>query len=131
MFGHIPGYPPGHWFASRRELHEAGVHRQLRAGICGRAEQGAESIVLSGGYTDDLDRGDIILYTGMGGRDHATGEQVANQQLTGATSKWAPDDGYRYDGLYRVDAYWKDTGEAGYLIWRYPLIQQEGGRLGS
>jgi len=129
------------------------VHRQLRAGICGRAEQGAESVVLSGGYTDDLDRGDIILYTGMGGRNHATGEQVANQQLTGAnralarnvesgqsvrvvrgagaTSKWAPDDGYRYDGLYRVDAYWKETGEAGYLIWRYQLIQQAAGRLGS
>jgi len=146
MFGPIPGYPPGHWFASRRALFEAGVHRQLRAGICGRAEEGAESVVLSGGYTDDWDRGDVILYTGRGGRDHTTGEQVADQRLTGAnralaynvqtgqpvrvvrgagaTSKWAPEEGYRYDGLYRVDAYWKERGEAGYLIWRYQLIQQ-------
>lgn len=144
MFGHIPGISPGHWFASRRALYEAGVHRPLRAGIGGRAAEGAASVVLSGGYTDDLDRGDVILYTGMGGRDHATGEQVADQRLTGAnralarnvhsgqpvrvvrgagaTSKWAPDEGYRYDGLYRVDAYWKERGAAGYFIWRYQLI---------
>ena len=145
MFGHVPGVSPGHWFESRRALYEAGVHRQLRAGICGRADEGAESVVLSGGYPDDLDRGDVILYTGMGGRDHATGEHVADQQLmgpnralarnvhtgrpvrvirgAGAASKWAPDEGYRYDGLYRADQYWKEAGAVGHLIWRYRLIQ--------
>lgn len=153
MVGQIPGVSPGHWFASRRELYDAGVHRQLRAGICGRAEEGAESVVLSGGYTDDLDRGDVILYTGRGGRDHASGKQVADQRLTGANralarnvhtgqpvrvvrgagtaSRWAPEEGYRYDGLYRVDKYWKEYGEAGYLVWRYQLIRQDaGGALG-
>lgn len=52
MLGSVPVCSPGHWFASRRALYEASVHRQLRAGICGRADEGAESGVLSGGYTD-------------------------------------------------------------------------------
>ena len=30
---------------------------------------GAQSVVLSGGYEDDLDNGDWFLYTGSGGRD--------------------------------------------------------------
>jgi putative restriction endonuclease len=40
------------------------------------------SIVLSGGYVDDEDLGDVIIYTGEGGRDPNTGRQVADQQLT-------------------------------------------------
>jgi hypothetical protein len=37
------------------------------------------SIVLSGGYVDDLDEGDLIVYTGEGGRDPGTGRQIADQ----------------------------------------------------
>jgi putative restriction endonuclease len=32
--------------------------------------------VLSGGYVDDNDEGDVIIYTGQGGRDPATGRQI-------------------------------------------------------
>ena len=39
----------GQLFDSRRELYDAGVHRALQAGIVGRSDVGAESIVLSGG----------------------------------------------------------------------------------
>jgi len=39
------------------------------------------SIVLSGGYVDDEDMGDVIIYTGEGGRDSNTGRQIADQQL--------------------------------------------------
>lgn len=39
-FGHVEGVPPGSWFPDRHALHEAGVHRPLRAGICGRATEG-------------------------------------------------------------------------------------------
>jgi putative restriction endonuclease len=69
VFGHIPGYPVGSRFESRAELSEAGVHRHRQAGISGSASEGAGSIVLSGGYEDDLDNGDEIVYTGHGGRD--------------------------------------------------------------
>ena len=69
----------GTLFSSRRELHDAGIHRGLMRGI---APQGL-SIVLSGGYVDDQDLGDEIIYTGEGGRDTDTGRQIAYQTLTG------------------------------------------------
>jgi putative restriction endonuclease len=64
VFGHIPGYPVGSWFENRAELADAGVHRHRQAGISGSASKGADSIVLSGGYEDDQDFGDLIIYTG-------------------------------------------------------------------
>ena len=54
MFGHIDGVSPGQLFESRKALAEAGVHKPPMAGIWGAAE-GAYSIVLSGGYEDDID----------------------------------------------------------------------------
>jgi putative restriction endonuclease len=63
-------------FKSRAELSQAGVHTPRRAGISGNAREGAESIVLSGGY-----EGDVIIYTGQGGRDEKTGEHVSRQAL--------------------------------------------------
>lgn len=39
------------------------------AGIHGRENDCAYSLVLSGGYEDDIDNGDEFLYTGSGGRD--------------------------------------------------------------
>ena len=145
IFGSIPGYPPGTSFASRRALHAAGVHRPLQAGISGSQSEGADSIVLSGGYADDTDFGDEILYTGEGGRDPATGDQVQDQRLNrgnlalakscqlglpvrvirgaGAGSRYAPDEGYRYDGLYRVESFWMEEGVAGYYVWRFRLVR--------
>jgi putative restriction endonuclease len=103
------------------------------------------SIVLSGGYTDDEDYGDVIIYTGEGGRDQKTGRQVADQTLTGGNfalaqnykdgipirvnrgynldSEYAPKSGYRYDGLYRIENYWREIGQDGFLVWRYRLTK--------
>src|SRR5687768_12107490 len=80
-FGAIPGGPEGTVFDSRREAHDAGVHRPLQGGISGAAAEGADSIVVSGGYEDDQDFGDQIVYTGHGGNDPNTGQQVADQVL--------------------------------------------------
>lgn len=143
-FGHIPGYPPGSTFESRAELSAAGIHRPTQAGIAGSQHEGADSIVLSGGYEDDADRGDVILYTGQGGRDAATGEQIKPQMLNRGNlalakscqeglpvrvirggrhlSPHGPSDGsYRYDGLYRVADYWQQPGRSGHYVWRYRL----------
>jgi len=125
--GEIVGVAPGTTFASRRELYDAGVHRQLQAGIVGSATTGAEPIVLSGGYVDDEDYGSEVIYTGHGGRDPLTGRQIADQTFTrqnqalvtsclqglpvrvvrGAEhrSSHSPATGYQYDGLYRVERY--------------------------
>ena len=80
-FGDIPDVPVGTLFDSRRAAYDAGVHRALVAGIVGAEHAGAESIVVSGGYEDDEDYGDVIVYTGHGGNDPNTGRQVADQEL--------------------------------------------------
>lgn len=144
-FGPIPTIHEGYIFSNRLELSISGVHRPRQAGICGSQKLGAESIVLSGGYEDDEDKGDIIIYTGHGGRDLNTGKQVAHQELIrqnlalalscqkglpvrvirGARqdSIYAPKEGYRYDGLYRVDNYWRERGRSGYYVWRFRLVK--------
>jgi len=71
MSGEIDGIEEGTKFASRKELHNAGIHKGLMRGIAPKGY----SIVLSGGYTDDEDYGDVIIYTGEGGRDYKTGRQ--------------------------------------------------------
>jgi hypothetical protein len=50
---------------------------------------GAESIVVSGGYKDDNDFGDVIVYTGHGGQDGKglpTEGAVAVSRTTTATA---------------------------------------------
>jgi putative restriction endonuclease len=143
IFGHIPGYPEGSCFATRAAVAEAGLHRPPVAGIAGSGQYGATSVVIAGGYEDTQDFGDVILYTGHGGRDPETGQQRADQTLTrgnlalaynkshglpvrlirGARhpSPYAPEAGYRYDGLYMVEAYWREVGKSGFYIWRFRL----------
>jgi putative restriction endonuclease len=145
VFGHIPGYPEGSCFESREALSRAGVHRPRVAGISGRGREGADSVILAGGYEDWDDCGDEIVYTGHGGRDPESKRQVRHQTLTrgnlalatshlrelpvrvirGARlqSLYAPPTGYRYDGLYRVDNYWQEHGRSGFTIWRYRLVK--------
>jgi putative restriction endonuclease len=141
MIGEIEGVSEGQIFENRRELHDANVHRGLMRGIGARGA----SIVLSGGYADDKDYGDEIIYTGEGGRDSSTGLQVSDQTLTGgnlalynhfregnpirvsrgsnADSSYAPPNGYQYGGLFRIENVWKDIGRDGYKIWRYKFIK--------
>jgi len=145
LFGHVPGILVGTKFPDRRSVSAAGVHRPTQAGISGNSVDGADSIVVSGGYVDDSDSGDQIIYTGHGGNDPITRRQVADQQLTRGNLALAisqdrglpvrvvrgwkgnpahsPDAGYRYDGLYSVTRHWSEVGIDGYVIWRYELQQ--------
>lgn len=135
-FGDLPGVPRGTTFEGRRALSEARVHRATQAGISGSGLYGAESVVLSGGYEDDQDRGDLILYTGEGGRNPATGQQTAHQALQRGNLALARShvlrqpvrvirrvagSTYRYDGLYAVTSFWQETGRSGFRIWRFQL----------
>jgi putative restriction endonuclease len=143
IFGHIPGVEEGQEFPDRTELRLSGVHRPLQHGISGSKFEGADSIVLSGGYEDDQDEGDVIIYTGHGGRDPDSGRQVGDQRLDEGNlalvvsclnglpvrvtrghrhrSPDSPRTGYRYDGLYRVTDYWRERGQSGRIIWRFRL----------
>lgn len=147
VYGEIAGVPEGRQFANRADLHEYGVHRPLQAGISGSSTAAADSIVVSGGYEDDEDRGDFIIYTGQGGNDPGTGKQIAHQELVRGNmglvlamregvpvrvirgahphSTHGPRTGYRYDGLFRVEDCWHEIGRSGYRIWRFRLRKIE------
>jgi len=133
-------------FATRGEAADAGVHRNWRGGIVGtQATGGAESICLSGGYEDDRDYGDVIYYTGWGGRNEK-GQQVQDQKLTSwnlglahssdkgipirvlrgflGDPAHSPDNGFRYDGLYTVTSWRPVKGKRGFQVWEYRLERQ-------
>ncbi len=136
--GPVAGVAPGAIFADRTALHRDGVHRDIRRGICGSGIRGAgaESVLLTGGYEDDEDHGDLIVYTGQGGRDPETGRQSADQQFTGLNQSLATnvesgnpvrvidrtDSGYRYRGMYSVASAKQARGKSGFLICRYELL---------
>ena len=144
VFGNIKDYKIGHIFKDRRELFDSGLHGHLQAGITGKSSEGACAIVLSGGYGDDRDEIDQILYTGdSGGRDEK-GNLTKNQQLSpgnsgliesyinqlpirvirGHQTKYGPTEGYRYDGLYFVNDYEYLIGNDGYLIYQFNLLSE-------
>ena len=81
VFGHVPGVAVGRLFDRYADLNAAGVHKPTQAGISGSASEGADSIVISGGYEDDRDLGGEIVYTGLGGRD-TSGKHIKDQELT-------------------------------------------------
>ena len=143
IFGHIPNVYEGDAFENRIALAHSKVYRPTQAGISGAQKEVADSIVLSGGYEDDQDLGDVSIYTGHGGRDPNSKKQVTYQILTdknlalaincqnglpvrvirGANhkSQFSPEYGYRYDGLYKVVKYWKKRGKSGYDVWLFRL----------
>ena len=144
VFGEVAGIAHGAVYSTRSELHAAGVHLPLQAGISGSKDDGADSIVVSGGYKDDADFGNVIIYTGHGGRDK-NGKHIADQPMTkgnlalarsqleglpvrvirGADKNnlYAPKTGYRYDGLFRVESHWQVYGVGGFKVWQFRLTQ--------
>uniref|UniRef100_A0A8C9S0N5 E3 ubiquitin-protein ligase UHRF n=1 Tax=Scleropages formosus TaxID=113540 RepID=A0A8C9S0N5_SCLFO len=167
-YGPVPGVPVGSLWKFRVQVSESGVHRPHVAGIHGRSNDGAYSLVLAGGYEDDVDDGNEFTYTGSGGRDLSgnkrTAEQSCDQKLTNMNralalncnaavndkdgaeaknwkagkpvrvvrsskgrkhSKFCPEDGNRYDGIYKVVKYWPEKGKSGFLVWRYLLKRND------
>ncbi len=80
-FGPIPAVPVGSMWEYRVDASGDGVHRPHVAGMAGTASMGCQSIVLSGGYSDDEDMGECFLYTGSGGRDLSGNKRTAKQSL--------------------------------------------------
>ncbi|CAG9782394.1 unnamed protein product [Diatraea saccharalis] len=169
-FGPIPGIEVGMCWRFRIQLSESGVHRPPVSGIHGRDVEGAYSIVLSGGYEDDVDHGNEFTYTGSGGRDLSgnkrTAEQSCDQTLTRENKalarncavkqiseeggdagdnwrngkpvrvvrsykmlkhfpKYAPKEGIRYDGIYKVVKYYPEKGISGFRVWKYLLRRDD------
>ena len=144
QFGEILDIKEGQKFNNRKDLVEAGLHRSIQHGIDGNGIEGVAAIVVSGGYEDDLDWGDEIIYTGHGGNDPATKKQIANQSWdshgnkgllvsknrglpvrvirgTSKDSMFSPKSGYIYGGLYRVVDAWDKVGKSRFTVCLFKL----------
>lgn len=143
-FGDLPGLSEGDVFNNRKALTAAGIHKVIMGGIDGNRWQGAASIVLNGGYVDDFDLGDEIIYTGHGGNDSNTGRQIKDQTWESSGNKallvsemhglpvrvtrgykhrspLSPKVGFVYAGLYSVTEHFEEKGKDGFLICRFRL----------
>lgn len=157
IVGAIPGIEIGDVFFFRMELCVLGLHGQPQAGIdyltAGMSSNGepiATSVIVSGGYEDDQDAGDVIIYTGHGGRDKLkkSSRQCNHQKLEGGNlalersmrygievrvirgiryeNTVSSSKVYVYDGLYRILDCWFDVGKSGFGVFKYKLLRMEG-----
>ncbi|KAJ0816119.1 putative [histone H3]-lysine(4) N-trimethyltransferase chromatin remodeling SET family [Helianthus annuus] len=152
IVGAIPGVNVGDVFFFRMELCVVGLHGQAQAGIdyltSGQSSNGepiATSVIVSGGYEDDEDAGDVIIYTGHGGQDKHS-RQVLHQKLEGGNLGMersmhygievrvirgfryegsASGKVYVYDGLYKIVEAWFDVGKSGFGVFKFKLVRME------
>ncbi|KAH7836193.1 hypothetical protein Vadar_033577 [Vaccinium darrowii] len=153
IVGSIPGVYVGDLFFFRMELCVVGLHGQSQAGIdyvtashSSNGEPIATSVIVSGGYEDDEDAGDVIIYTGHGGQDKNHSRQCAHQKLEGGNLglersmhygievrvirgmkyEGSPSGKvYVYDGLYRIYYSWFDVGKSGFGVYKFKLVRIE------
>ncbi|KAL7163623.1 hypothetical protein ACSBR2_039692 [Camellia fascicularis] len=153
IIGSVPGVDVGDEFQYWVELALVGIHRLYEAGIDYMKHGGmiiATSIVASGGYADDLDNPDVLIYFGHGG--NITGrdkQQPKDQKLERGNlalknsisaknpvrvihgskeTKLSTLDArakivltYTYNGLYTVERYTHDIGPHGKLVFKFEL----------
>ncbi|KAK3019084.1 hypothetical protein RJ639_004953 [Escallonia herrerae] len=152
IVGAIPGIQIGDLFFFRMEMCVVGLHGQVQAGIdylsasqSSNGEPIATSVIVSGGYEDDDDAGDVVIYTGQGGQDKHN-RQCFHQKLeTGNLGlersmhygievrvirgfKYegsASGKVYVYDGLYKVSDTWFDVGKSGFGVYKFKLVRME------
>ncbi|KAK8621193.1 hypothetical protein V6N13_067634 [Hibiscus sabdariffa] len=151
--GVVPGVEIGDIFFFRFELCLVGLHAQAMAGIDPMPMKGdlegervAVSIVSSGGYDDDVEDPDVLVYTGHGG--NASGDKEASDQklvrgnlalerslhranevrvirgfqdFAHQASKV-----YVYDGIYKVQESWVEKGKSGCNMFKYKLVRIPG-----
>ncbi|KAG2240281.1 hypothetical protein Bca4012_024303 [Brassica carinata] len=153
IVGSIPGVQVGDIFFFRLELCVMGLHGQTQAGIdyligsrSSNGEPIATSVIVSGGYEDDDDQGDVIIYTGHGGQDKL-GRQAEHQKLEGGNlamersmyygievrvvrgfkyENSVSSKVYVYDGLFRIVDSWFDVGKSGFGVFKFKLERIQG-----
>ncbi|RZC51698.1 hypothetical protein C5167_020125 [Papaver somniferum] len=141
----------GESWEDRLACRQWGVHFPHVAGIAGQSKYGAQSVALSGGYQDDEDHGEWFLYTGSGGRDLSGNKRTNKNQsfdqkfekynealrvscrkgypvrvvrsFKEKRSSYAPQTGYRYDGVYRIEKCWRKIGIQGHKVCRYLFVR--------
>ncbi|XP_062203295.1 histone-lysine N-methyltransferase, H3 lysine-9 specific SUVH1-like [Phragmites australis] len=150
--GHVPGVEIGDIFFFRIEMCIVGLHAPSMAGIdyistkhVGKDETMAVSIISSGGYENDDDDKDILVYTGQGGNSrhkekHDQKLERGNLALMNSMKKKNQirvvrsaldpfcNSGkiYIYDGLYRIEDSWMDKAKNGFSVFKYKLRREPG-----
>ncbi|XP_044461869.1 histone-lysine N-methyltransferase, H3 lysine-9 specific SUVH1-like [Mangifera indica] len=152
--GAVSGVEVGDIFFFRMELCVVGLHSQSMAGIDYMISRGdleeapvALSIVSSGGYDDDAEDSDILVYTGQGGNANKKDKQSSDQKLERGNLALERSfrrgneirvirgmkDGaslntkvYVYDGLYRIQESWMEKGKSGCNMFKYKLVRMPG-----
>lgn len=158
ILGAVPGVEVGDEFQYRVELAIVGIHRLYQAGIDSMKYKGdklvAVSIVASGGYADELDNSDVLIYSGQGGLS-GKNKQPEDQKLKGGNLALANSISvknyvrvirgskeikasesadaraktvmtYVYDGLYTVERFWQEKGIHGKLVFKFELRRLPG-----
>ncbi|KAE8713850.1 Histone-lysine N-methyltransferase, H3 lysine-9 specific SUVH1 [Hibiscus syriacus] len=150
--GVVPGVEIGDIFFFRMELSLVGLHFPSMAGIDYMAVKGGESegerlalnIVASGGYDDDDEDPDVLVYSGQGGsasRDkEASDQQLVRGNLALERSFHRGNEVrvirglnvslvskvYVYDGLYKIQELWTEKGKSGCNMFKYKLVRIPG-----
>ncbi|KAK3620030.1 ubiquitin-like with PHD and RING finger domains 2 [Elasticomyces elasticus] len=106
----------GQWWPTQLTTVRDGAHGAMIAGISGAAGEGAYSCVMSSGHGyEDEDHGEWVLYCGTDSTDgkitdatlrmlesKENGKPVRIIRSHNLHSPFAPEIGFRYDGLYKV-----------------------------
>jgi len=157
--GKIVGISEGRACTSCLELSQKKIHQyqnptglsKTAPGIVTDKDGIASSVLLNGGYSDDEDYLNRIIYTGSGGQDENKRIQIADQVTEGKAgrnnlglinaylnesplrvirgfkhkSKYSPKRGYRYDGIHFIKRYWWTESIHGPLVIRFELIHED------
>ncbi|KAG9134969.1 hypothetical protein Leryth_001261 [Lithospermum erythrorhizon] len=150
--GQVPGVEVGDIFFFRMELCVIGLHAPTMAGIdymtvkaSADEDPVALSIVSSGGYEDDGDDGEVLIYSGQGGvqrRDGLMFDQKLERGnlaleksmhrgnevrvIRGLKDVNTTGKIYIYDGLYKIQDSWTETNTTGCNVFKYKLVRLPG-----
>ncbi|XP_050386975.1 histone-lysine N-methyltransferase, H3 lysine-9 specific SUVH1 [Argentina anserina] len=154
--GAVPGVGIGDIFFFRMEMCVVGLHAPSMAGIDYMTLKGdlekdpiALSIVSSGGYEDDTDSSDVLIYSGQGGNTNNKDKLMAvtDQKLErgnlalerslhrgnevrvirGLKDDTTPNSKvYIYDGLYKIQESWMERGKSGGNMFKYKIVRVPG-----
>ncbi|XP_047313115.1 histone-lysine N-methyltransferase family member SUVH2-like [Impatiens glandulifera] len=154
VVGSIPGVEVGDIFFYRMELCVLGLHGQTQAGLdylpaslSPNGEPVTTSIIFWGGYEGDEDSGDVIIYTGLGGKGGRRKQPAGNQELKGGMlglcksmqygieirvirgfkNERSPNGKiFIYDGLYEIEKEWRGESRSDPYVLKYKLVRKKG-----
>ncbi|XP_028766693.1 histone-lysine N-methyltransferase, H3 lysine-9 specific SUVH1-like [Neltuma alba] len=150
--GTVPGVQVGDIFYFRMELCVVGLHAPSMSGIdymgvkvSQEDEPLAISVISSGGYEDNVDDGDVLIYSGQGGACQS--KEKSDQKLERGNlalekslhrgnevrvtrglkeSMNSRTKVYVYDGLYKIQESWVEKGKSGFNVFKYRLVRLPG-----